>query len=313
MTKAYEGDYEFGMSDHVDRGYRELSNLTPEYVDIGRTFKNNMDRIMKLGWLPMELCFWSGLLVHSHCFARQRLGLAVDDYSKDNTAEFHAFAKSAWDQCTPTTQNPKDPFKPVWDIGGAQLKMVLKDEIESSQEKYRTAGIEAILAAMITASYAAFEALAVDLWVAAVDKHSSLASNWTDKNKDKSLTVAELSGVGFNLSNSMGTILTRSRKVAFQSFKDVRSAYDQAFHNGMGDVFSDTTAIYQAEKVRHLIAHRSGLVDEKFQSEMKGCTEYKDVSIGTQIPFNGPLAAKHIDACSRMGTALFMKVDAWSG
>jgi hypothetical protein len=35
-------------------------------------------------------------------------------------------------------------------------------------------GIEAILAAMLTASYAAYETVAEDLWVAALDSHFDL-------------------------------------------------------------------------------------------------------------------------------------------
>ena len=45
-------------------------------------------------------------------------------------------------------------------------------------------GVEAVLAAMVVASYAAFETLAADLWVAALNRHTVLADNWADKNKD---------------------------------------------------------------------------------------------------------------------------------
>ncbi len=314
VAKAYEGDYEFGVSDAVDRAYRSFAFLTPEYEDIGKTFWRNMDRVMQLGWLPMELCFWTGLLVQCHCVARQALGLRVIDYSKDGSPEFLSLAGQAWNKLQPSAQEPDDPYKMIWMIGNAQLKAVLEDEIKRLREggeKYQTAGIEAILAAMITAAYAAFEALASDLWVAALNKHGALAHNYVDKNRDKSLTLSDIRGHGFDLSNRMGTVLVQTRRVAFQSFYDVRIAYEQAFRDTLGDVFADVAAIAEAEKVRHLIAHRSGLVDDKFKREMVASANYKDVEVGQQIPFTGPLAAQHIDACSRMGTALFNAVDAW--
>jgi hypothetical protein len=309
MAIAYEGDYEFGRAYVFDKSYKGLSAKCPEYSEIFKTFSSNMDRVIALIWLPHELCFWTHLLEYSHCFARANMGLSLDDFSKDGTPEFEKFASVVWAANLPT--KAPDPFRVVWERGNHTLKYVLSSEIIGKQPKYRTAGLETILATLITSAYAAFENLAGDLWVAAVNKHPALAQKYLE-NGEKQINLDVLARYNFDMSKSMGKVLFETRKVSFQSFNDIKEAYKGAFSKHVDDVFADTTEIYHTEKVRHLIAHRNGVVDEKFKKEIKSNADYADVPVGTHIPYSGPLAVKHIDVCVKTGVHLFKTVDDWS-
>ena len=64
--------------------------------------------------------------------------------------------------------------------------------------------------------------------------------------------------------------------------------------------------------VRHLIAHRGGLVDAKFKSDVKDFPEYFAIEIGNMVPLTGPIVGKHLNACVVFGVSLFNAVNEWS-
>ena len=311
VAKAYEGDYEFGAANHFDDDYRRLPILTPDYAEIGRTFAASLDRVRALGWLPIELVFWAGLFEASKCAARHRLGLDPLDNSRDADPAVSSKWNEVWAEVSPDRHS--NPHEYVWGAGVPSLTLLLKKEIEDKRAKYRTAGIEAILAAMITASYAAFETMAADPWVVAVNRHFALFKRYVAKKPDRQIPGPVLASYEGNISQVGGKVLLETGKVKFQTFNDIRNAYGDTFGADIDFIFLDVKDIYETEKVRHLIAHRGGLVDAKFHREMQeqACADYMNLPVGGQIPFNGPLACRHINACARLGVALFSFVDGW--
>lgn len=309
--KDYEGDYEFEQAERFGGAHDRLTWSNPEYGEIGRTFTASMRRVSHLAWLPVELCYWSGLFEYAACAARHQLGLNPQDHSKDKTPEFHSLLQLIVAQYSPSRQ-ADNPYLHVAKIGVPRIKEILRSEIENNGPKYRTSGIEAVLAAMITAAYAAFETMAADLWIAAVNRSPDLAKRFSEKHPDRQIPLNVLAGYGFDASKSMGRILAENRRVSFISFNEIRNAYRDVYRDDLGSIFSDVKAVMEAEKVRHLIAHRDGIVDEKFHKEMQEYPDYKDVPVGTSIPFNGPLACRHIKTCSVFGAALFVAVDSWA-
>jgi len=153
--------------------------------------------------------------------------------------------------------------------------------------------------------------LACDIWVCAVNKHTSLADNWTEKNKDKQLTMKDISGHGWDLSKNVGTILHRTQKISFQSLKDVKVGFSQAFNGELDDIFQNE-ALIKAEKIRHLFAHRGGLIDRKFKDEMSSFDDCKELVIGERLRLTGPVVGSFMDACIGSGTILVLAADRWS-
>ena len=312
MRLSDDPTYQFREAMRFDGGFRNLSTAVSDYNQIAQTFRVSLDRVVALGWLPAELVYWSQIFGASQCIARADLGLHPSDTSRDGTPEFYEACNSAFQRISPYVKaKPYEAGQTVFSVGSNNLDALLIEEQKQGSKKYRRAGIEAIMAAMITAAYAAFETMASDLWIAAVNRHSILAARYLEKT-DKEIKLSALGAYQFNASNAMGKILTETKKVSFQSFNDIKQAYLAAFRSDIESVFSDTRSIYKAEKIRHLIAHRGGIVDSKFSDEMKDFEDLKDIAVGQQLPFSGPLVADQIDACSRLGTSLFIAVDSWS-
>jgi len=161
------------------------------------------------------------------------------------------------------------------------------------------------------ASYAAFETLAADVWIAAVNRDFSLAKNWIDKNSERQIPTSVLAGNNFNVSSLMGTILHDTKKVSFESLNDIRNQYFQTFKGELEGAFEPSDDLVKAEKTRHLFAHRGGLIDQKFKTQMSKYPEYADAVVGERLRLTGPVTGAHVNACAKCGVALLKQVDNW--
>jgi hypothetical protein len=318
MVKMYDGDYEFGCAAQFDKSYRNLASetKTSDYRIIAEAFARNMERVVSINALPIELIYWSSLHTRIACIARSNSGLPIAETTLHHTEEFRAeYIKVFKEQMQiKSGKTRKDSADEAWAEGTAFLKKKLRPEIENTNGEitpYLRAGIEAILASMLTSSYAAFEALASDLWVSAVNKHTELAKNWTEANSNKAIEFSQLVGHEFDLSKSMGTVLSQSQKVSFLSSNDFFKAYKDAFAGEVDNVFEPKKDLMGAEQIRHLLAHRGGQIDKKFKDKMKDFPEYSNLTID-YLPLDGPSVLKHIGACVKCATGLYRAVDDWS-
>jgi hypothetical protein len=309
MVKEYEGDHEFEEVEKLDKSFRSLAGhaKTTDFVQIANAFARSMERVASLAALPVELIVWCQAFAQVACIARYEIGLSPRDQSRDDSPEFKDQLQKVFAQLDKAKITAT-----AWHVGGHNLKQIAHTEILQSNPEHVVAGIEAALAAMLTTSYAAFETMAADLWVAALNRHVELADKFIERNRDKKLELPVLSGFKYDMSRSMGRVLVENRKVSFQSFNSLSEAYRNAFREIVDPVFSHPQEIYQTEQIRHLLAHRGGLIDSKFKDEMKDFDPYKDVSVGTYLRLDGPMVRRHIDACVRAGIALFSLVDDWS-
>ena len=303
----FEGKYAFDEARLFDRGYAELPALLihAEYKGIAKSFSVNLDRLTSFAELPLQLIYWSARLSVVKHIARYRCGVSPEDGSKDAEPNIRGAIIAVYDEIVAT----KGAY-PL-DFSATALGNFLGDRTAAGIGP-ACEGIEAVLAAMVMASYAAFETLAADLWIAAVNRHHALATNWIGRNSERQLPVNIIAGYGYNVSQSMGTILRDTKKVSFKSLGDIRSAYKQAFNGEIDGVFDPVDDLVKAEKTRHLFAHRGGLIDQKFKADMKDFPEYMDMMVGERVRLIGPVAKSHVTACAKCGTTLLKAVDNWS-
>ena len=80
----------------------------------------------------------------------------------------------------------------------------------------------------------------------------------------------------------------------------------------MQGTFDDSSKVYQAEQIRHLIAHRGGVVDGKFKEKMKDVQEFQGAEIGEYLELSGPFVKANLEACVRCAMNIFRFVDDWS-
>jgi hypothetical protein len=302
---AHEGNYDYHVSGQFNRDYREIDKQLriAEFQKVARPFIRSIDRIIFLFELPLQLIYWSAHLVRVAMTTRQRMGLDPNDASKDTDPEFAQQSRAVFEQL-------KAPQEHVYHVG-VEIMASLLDR-GSPRPASAAEGVEAAFAAMTNSAYAALETLAADLWIEAVNRHPKLAENWFDKNPDKKLPGNVLAGYGFDVASRMGTILHETRTVTFESWKEVRKAYEHCFKGDLTDAFEPWQSVYQAEKTRHLFAHRGGMVDRKFRDEMKDFPEYSSLVVGERLRLTGPVVRDHIDACIRCGVGLLRSADTWS-
>ncbi len=304
MTKAYDGDYEFEFAHQFGWEFRSagLSIKTEEFLGIAKTFRTNIEQIASLGALPLDLLDFAQIAHQSWFMARYKMGLVPDDYSEDENPLLKERVQQVLSKIVESRKNSREPGRRIC---SEQLRTYLKGERDHS-ERHITAGIEAALAAMISGAYAAFETLAEDLWVAVVDRHPNLAKRFPNK----TLTTNDIFQYGPDISKSMGSAYRQ--KMGFRTLNGIVDTYKTTFGALIAPVFHDSTEIYKTEKIRHLIAHRSGIVDDKFLNEMKRFPEFQNLATLQRLPIDGPMVRQRIDACVNIGTDLITKVDKWS-
>lgn len=305
---VFDGKYDYVAAGRFDRMYLSLDSRlkTPEYIEIAKLFSANAGRLISFYEFPLQLTFWSGVLGRVKMLGRYHVGIDPEDESHDGENKVQA---SIIDVYNRTTNNP-NPER-VLTVSSNAIGSLVGDNAGSGIAPARE-GLEAAFAAMVMTAYTIFETLAVDLWIAAVNRHSSLGDNWAEKNKDKRITMEEMSGEGWNLSKSIGTFLHQTRRISLESLKDIRSVYAHTFKGHMDEIFGDCSDLVKAEKTRHLFAHRNGLIDRKFKDEMAEFNEYKSVAIGERLRLTGPVTGGHIYACLNCGTSLLLAADDWS-
>jgi hypothetical protein len=304
----FDGKYDFAKAGAVDPAYQFLEgNLrTPEFVQLAKPFIASVNRVRSFFELPLQLIFWSGIVSQVKLLGRYHAGVHPEDDSRDAEGAVQRSISETYERLV---RNP-DPDKILAFSSNALGSMI--GDTGGLTIDYACQGVEAAFAAIITTAYATFETLASDLWICAVNRHTLLADNWTEKNKEKQLTMKDISGHGYDLSKTMGTLLHLTGKISFQSLKEIRTAYSQAFKAEFDSVFEGTPDLVRAEKIRHLFSHRGGLIDRKFKDEMSDFDDCKNMVIAERLRLTGPVTGKLFNACVSSGTALLVSVDKWS-
>jgi hypothetical protein len=305
----FEGKYEYIEAGIFDRSYLELPNKlrTLEFRGIAGPFIASNNRLLSFFEFPLQMIYWALRLGQIRTIARYQAGVDPEDESRDDEPAVRAAMLKQYEKMSKSPPTQKEALTFSSYVVGSIL-----GDVESVAVQQACDGIEAALAAMIMTAYATFETLATDLWVSSVNRHTALANNWVEKNQGKQLTLKDMAGHGWNLSNRVGTLLHQSRRITFESLNEIRSAYSQAFKGELDSVFESHLNLVKAEKTRHLFAHRGGLIDRKFQDEMRNFDEYKKVVVGERLRLTGPVTGNLVGACVGCGVSLLLGVDNWS-
>lgn len=196
----------------------------------------------------------------------------------------------------------------------------------------------------IVACWTAFETLAGDLWVAAVNaqpsplamlsgsrtriakgkgkrsdeaKFSPDESNAPQDDKEVSLSdIMRLSRGTYDISHCMGSLLKRRFK--FTSLSGIRRAYGAAFDpkrqreltEGLDGVLADSS-FDALSAVRNLIVHKSGVADDDYLEDMKSAPAAPKLTIGQRLSVTGRLVCDLIGPVTKQSVALLRAVDAW--
>ncbi len=279
---------------------------TARLKPLATAFEANLDRVRSMASFLYVIAFWADQMAAMQCLARHRIGVSPDDTSKDGVPEMGVALETIYDEFVARRAEltaegaDRDTFTkgslaldPVIGVAFANYGPLDKSQFPVAK------GVESIFGSMVSLAYAAFEAVAADLWVEAVNQDVGLAKRWfgakANQNANKKYDVSELLEYDFTFVGKAGTWLKKTDKAKFNCMKDLRSAYESAFGSAVLSCFDDSLDV--TEQVRHSLAHRGGVVDSRFLGAIKGHAVYGNLPIGKRLPLRGELVRDHVSSC----------------
>jgi hypothetical protein len=208
-------------------------------------------------------------------------------------------------------------------------------------------GLIALLNSAIVGALTAFESCATDIWTIAVnarpqtlawnvvmlpptgakkaDRHDSMSQQtFTAKGQEPKFDFSSLAEHGFDVSRNMGDVLRESKRVTFNSIAAIRCAYFDAFRsvcedkkyridNRILDIFDHSFPDLQClDSLRNLIAHRGGVVDDRFRREVEECSpEMFNLASNRPFPITGEMVSRYLACVTSASTSLLNFVAEW--
>ena len=246
--------------------YSTLECQFEQLQPLVQSFVRNMNRVRGLGLFPImavatatvnESARMEALIKHGIPLHDPRITFGHPDYDSELFDKIDAERMrlvAEWNA------SDKDRSKFFW-VGASGLNKY----IDWNAETYGEA-IQSAMAAMLIGLWTAFESLAQDTWITAVNAcPSPLASNIMSAqdselktgSQSKSLSYSHFVGSGFDFRQSMGTLLFAEKKVDFLQLKTIRAAYNVAFAGQFEPIFRQhQPELFQLENVRNLFVHK---------------------------------------------------------
>jgi hypothetical protein len=315
-----DGKHEFHRCWQFGNAYEGLSCENSELQPIAAAFIRNMNRVRGIGTLSINLITVSIVNEAARVEALANKKIPFHDprilYGHPNF-DSELFSEVDQERKRLINQWAKDDpkFHERMIKAGVQGMNIIIDENEAQSWD----AVQATMAAMLIGLWTAFESLAQDTWIAAVNARAiPLAQRVLEPGARlgtgeqlKSVSWKVIVTQGFNLRTSMGETLLRQRAVDFQQLKTVRAAYNVAFDGQLEPVFQEHhVELFRLETVRNLFVHKGGLVDRKFIERMGNEPDMKD-KLGRSLSVSGEYVASKANVVSRCSTQLIQAVDKW--
>ena len=194
----------------------------------------------------------------------------------------------------------------LWETANRQINSLVRDK--------KVAGaLRSINLARVVLAWTAFECVAGDGWETALNESAiglghqafmHLSTSGVDEGiSARNVPVGLLAKHGFDLRKKLGTVL--KAKFDFTSVAGIRDAHKAAF--GDREALTRTLGdpkLSRLEATRHLIVHRSGVVDEEYIRRTNST-----LSIGQALPLEEGEIADMVEATILAGCGLLAFVD----
>jgi hypothetical protein len=175
--------------------------------------------------------------------------------------------------------------------------------------------MDSIFASIVTSSWTAFECLAADAWVQAVNHSSDLR-----KKVNASSQVKKRGEDSDGLENKLeidpvadyGGSLIESKRVSFQTLRNIKAFYGVILDKKSKDrIFKDTANGYVSalSEVRNVLTHKAGIVDSQFTQRVSNFPELSAFKQGESLLLNGEIVKKLRAASAQTASAILATVD----
>jgi hypothetical protein len=277
--------------------------ITEELKDPVQAFNNNVWHALHLSTLPIGMIDLGQKLVLAHLAACQhRLNdPCLVGYRQFSAEEFNDIRQLSRDILA---------GKIPTDVGIRNNMVFIQDLISLVSDK-TIETYDTLMNSQLVLSWTAFETLAGDLWEGAINTHcpSLVSRAW----KGKSVLFELLRDNDFNLRNKMGTVLRKHLENPFQSLKDIRKAYQDAFPEGWisEDDFWKNKNVSSTFHIRNLIVHRASIVDDKFREECKSDPRIDCPPVRDRFYLDGSLLTELLTGLFSVAKRVIQSVDGY--
>lgn len=319
LFDRYPGDLNFHRAASFSKTYQRLSSelVTPTCRQAAESFQAKLETIRSTGIMPIDLVHWSLYLGKIAGYSLATNSMAFDQEIKSNEAAI-SLAEELYSQHLPTADK-------AWLSGHQLLAQLVKPLIEEPSRDplvsgYIADGLRAVLGSMISGAWMSIETLFEDLWETALNNYpielaipvleSPNSSESGSASKEKSIAVSAFRKYGLDFSSCLGTILIDQRKVEFRTIAGAKKAYKTAF-SGQVSALETTTDLTSFEAVRNILAHKNGVIDEKFISLTKKDPKFANVQLNESINLTGDLAKDFANIAIECGVKLLREVDSY--
>ncbi|QIF01811.1 hypothetical protein [Roseimicrobium sp. ORNL1] len=252
-------------------------------LGITETFNRNMKRahtmVTSIPWFVgrMQLHIRS-LMLAKMVIQKDRIDVFDANVSEEEWPKITKFSSHVIKKFNEDDADLMDRTWQLYSVGSAQFNAAITNADLGDVDKFA----ESLLLVMILNSWSAFEILATDLWIAAVNfGDESFAANvgGLSRKDSKSFTYAQIHPHIDNLRNRLGTLLVEAERVKMDCFRQIKENYKLAFGKVLEELFElhkgNPANILVLESLRNLLMHRGEVVDSDFETQVKeasGCT-----------------------------------------
>ena len=297
-------------------------------------FTYNIGSYRHLPFIVGKLFYAGWVACEANIFAKKEMEEA-EDWETISTAEQLARIDNKRDSIVHGRQATlnKFPFNTTTEVCNNISELLFRD-------------IAAMYPMQIVGAWTAFEVLAGDLWIHAVNRKpgrlaglsglsnavSELARGRTIKfNKSqkaeggdapgKSIKVeliGQVTNQSFDLSNRMGTFLSEAKRASFTSLSEIRRAYSSAFATeeeydnarpllvALADERLDVLTL-----MRNLLVHRAGDADDVYIKESSKIASAPKIDPGNKMFLNGEITRKQVESAVSCAMSLVQGMDQW--
>jgi hypothetical protein len=296
-------------------GHGELPELKTEALKpVGKSYERNIKRVYALVLFP-PAAVWITMTAQrctdniEHKFPKmeknRRLALIEADIKKQIQRE-----TSIIEQGGPLAEQ----------LIEQQHKVSFHILSEQGNADFRD-GPEAWMASQIIATWTAFEAMAGDLWEAALNTKPAILAKLSGRNPSKSkssddprrIRLDHLYRYNFDLSERMGSIFVEDKRYSFDRLDGIREAYLDAFSVDGREIEKIITneILEVSSLVRNNLVHNGGIIDALYLKRASILPPEALGEVGDPILIDGELVAKINGPMIKAGHDLVVAVDNW--
>lgn len=238
-----------------------------KFKDVGNVFLKNLSNIEQLLHLPVELISET-----------QALKVAAQLESDSRKELTKILRQNDWSEEVFDLVMKQSAASFLTQPSGQELLFteIMRSLKERSEEDPAWNNkMRVLYTSCITQSWGVFEVLARDLWITGLNLFPDLLTDKLVRTRHfekLSIKFTELKGMHFNVSQCLGDLLVNHENIRFTGCDRIAHSFEVLFDDSFKPIHSFLTSrltyLFVIEKLRHLLVHKAGIIDNKFISEL---------------------------------------------